>query len=43
MEGEQILGQLNDPQKEAVTSGKQPILVVAGAGRIESSVLGRKI
>ena len=43
MEGEQILGQLNDPQKEAVTSGKQPILVVAGAGSGKTRVLVHKI
>ncbi|MBT5217325.1 MAG: UvrD-helicase domain-containing protein, partial [Gammaproteobacteria bacterium] len=43
MEGEQILGQLNEPQKEAVTSGRQPVLVVAGAGSGKTRVLVHKI
>jgi len=43
MEAEQILNHLNDPQKEAVTSGSQPVLVVAGAGSGKTRVLVHKV
>ncbi|SUZ60077.1 uncharacterized protein METZ01_LOCUS12931, partial [marine metagenome] len=39
MEAEQILNHLNEPQKEAVTSGNQPVMVVAGAGSGKTRVL----
>ena len=43
MEAEHILNDLNDPQKEAVTSGNQPVMVVAGAGSGKTRVLVHKV
>jgi DNA helicase-2/ATP-dependent DNA helicase PcrA len=39
MEAEHILNRLNEPQKEAVTSGPRPVMVVAGAGSGKTRVL----
>ena len=43
MEAEHILNHLNEPQKEAVTSGNQPVMVVAGAGSGKTRVLVHKV
>jgi len=43
MEAEHILNRLNEPQKEAVTSGAQPVMVVAGAGSGKTRVLVHKV
>jgi len=43
MEAEHILNRLNEPQKEAVTSGIQPVMVVAGAGSGKTRVLVHKV
>ena len=43
MEAEHILNRLNEPQKEAVTSGNQPVMVVAGAGSGKTRVLVHKV
>jgi len=43
MEADQILNHLNDPQKEAVTSGNQPVMVVAGAGSGKTRVLVHRV
>ena len=43
MEAEHILNRLNEPQKEAVTSGNQPVMVVAGAGSGKTRVLVHRV
>ncbi|SVC40005.1 uncharacterized protein METZ01_LOCUS292859, partial [marine metagenome] len=43
MEAEHILNRLNEPQKEAVTSGAQPVMVIAGAGSGKTRVLVHKV
>ena len=43
METENILGQLNEPQREAVTSGKTSVMVLAGAGSGKTRVLTHKM
>src|SRR5437762_10139984 len=39
----EILGALNDEQREAVTSGDGPLLIVAGAGTGKTQVITRRI
>jgi len=43
MDAENILGQLNEPQREAVTSGSSSVMVLAGAGSGKTRVLVHRI
>ena len=43
MDAENILGQLNEPQRVAVTSGSSSVMVLAGAGSGKTRVLVHRI